>query len=87
MRKQHNVKSTGFQFQQTDILSAINSVAVRALPPVQHISLAYGVVVPTPEMVDWARSINPLAVPVFHRSRRQVEMPTPFGVGKDWLAS
>jgi hypothetical protein len=87
MRKQHNVKSIGFTYAKTDILSALNSVTVRALPPVQHITLAYGVHEATPEMVDWARSINPLAVPVFHRSRRQVEMPTPFGAGKDWLMS
>lgn len=85
MRKIHNAKNSGFTYATTDILSAINTQAKHT--PVLHVDMGKGIHYPNAEMVDWAKSLDPLAVPVFHRFHRQVECPSALGLSLSPLAS
>lgn len=86
MRKHHNVKTSGFTYHKVDILSAVNAES-RTAQPVQHIALGKGVHHVDKDMIDWAKSLDPLSVPVFHRFRRQVECPSALGLALSPLAS
>lgn len=85
MRKQHNLKSvSGFTYT-SDIISAINADNKHALPPVTHVDIWQGTRI-TPELVSLVRHTSQ-GVPVFHRMKHEIEVPSCLGTGLDLLAS
>lgn len=87
MRKQHNVKSTGFTYTTPSIgiIEAINAGSKHVLPVVTHIDVHGGTII-TKELVKVIRKTSQ-GVPVFHRMRHEIELPSALGIGKDFFAS
>jgi hypothetical protein len=87
MRKQHNIKSIGFTYTTpvVGIIEAINADSKHTLPVVTHIDVRGNTVV-TKELVKVIRKTSQ-GVPVFHRMKHEIEMPSCLGVGLDLLAS
>lgn len=87
MRKQHNLKSTsGFTYTPAvGIIEAVNAGTKHVLPEVTHIDVHGGTII-TKELVRVIRKTSQ-GVPVFHRMRHEIEMPSALGPGLDLLAS
>ena len=87
MRKQHNVKSTGFTYTTPviGIIEAVNNDSKHVLPSVTHVDILQGTRI-TPELVSLVRRTSQ-GIPVFHRMRHEIEVPSCLGTGLDWMHS
>jgi hypothetical protein len=86
MRKQHNVKPTGFTYTTPATLLEITEQGVtRVPPPVAHVDVRPNAVIGR-DLIDMVRDITG-ATPVFHRWHRITELPTALGINGDRFAS